>query len=317
MSLLRTTVMLGVLASLAVLGRSAQAGPLLGQDLAFEQLPLNGGLAPSSGGSQYAGHSEYSTANPGLLGFSWEGTYMADDFSLTTSDPVYHVDWWGSYLNAGNGGGVQQFLISFETDVAATANDPSHPGTMVISQVVSKGVLAPNSGTFTEAAIPSASGQLYHYSAELEIPMLQIAGDVYWLKIVALVNPDNEGDVEWGWQDRDYTIQDALASGVPTPGEHLVANGLGLPLWHFQDDAVTGDITAFPVPATNLMAVQPGTYDPQNYIDGLDGPAGIGEYGKDLAFQLYTQPVPEPSTIVLLGMGGVAVAVVLRRRRRR
>jgi len=296
-----------------LLAPAALAGPLAGETLNFEQLPLNGGLAPSTGGANYAGHSQFSTAIPGLFGFSWEGTYMADDFSLTTSDPIARVEWWGSYLH---GSGAQQFLISFETDVPAADNDPSHPGTMVISQIVSLGDLAANSGTFNETAIPSASGQLYHYEAELEIPMLPIENDVYWLKIVALVPDAAEDTIQWGWQNRDYELTDALASTIPVPGEH-VTNDLGTSIWQFQDASVTGDITAFPVPGTNLAAVQPGSYDPQNYLDGADGPVGINAYGQDLAFRLYTIVVPEPGTIVLFGMGLAALAMVGYRRRRR
>jgi hypothetical protein len=312
---LRITVILAVVTSMAAFGGSA-----VGEVLHFEQLPLNGGLVPSSGGAAFPGHSELSTMTPAaIVGFS--GTYMADDFSLITRDPIVQVEWWGSYLNAGSGGGVQRFLLSFETDVPATVDEASHPGTPVISQIVSIGALAPNSGTFTESAIPTgagAAGQLYHYTANLEIPMLQIADAVNWLKIVAVVNPEDDGNIEWGWQNRDYAITDTLASTIPLPGEHTVANGLGLTMWHFQDDAVTGGITMFPIPQTNLAAVQQDGYAPQNYVDLTDGPAGIDQFGKDLAFRLHTMvPAPEPNTFILLGLGGVALVAVMRRRRRR
>jgi len=300
-----------VVTSMALMATSA-----LGEVLHFEQLPLNGGLDPSSGGAAYPGHSELSTVTPAQF-IGYDGTYMADDFSLTTSDPVVQVEWWGSYLNAGNGGGVQRFLLSFETDVPAADGEPSHPGTPVISQIVSLGALAPNSGTFSETAIATDAGaahQLYHYTANLEIPMLQIADSVYWLKIVAIVDPEEEGNIEWGWQNRDYSFEDTLASTIPLPGEHELASDV----WHFQDDAVSGGITMFEVPQTNLAAVQQVGYNPQNYVDETDGPVGINQYSKDLAFRLYTmETAPEPSTFILLGLGGVALVAVMRRRRRR
>jgi hypothetical protein len=280
-------------------------------------LPLNGGLAPSIGGAPYRGSSQLSTANVGLFGLSYSGTYASDDFAVTTTSPIIHVEWWGSYLNPGtNPGGVQQFLISFETDVPATDTEPSHPGFNVIGQTVSKGALAPGSGTFTETAIPTAPGgpQLYRYNAELAIPMIQTPDTVFWLTITALVNPDTDGAMQWGWQSRDYGHTDTLASGVPVPGEHTVANGLGLTMWHFQDAAVTGAMTMFSIPSTYLALVTLDGYTPLNYVNSVDGPTGINAYRKDLAFRLYT--LPEPSALALIAMGGVAMLLAARRRSR-
>lgn len=318
MNSLRTSVVLAVVICFAMLRGTAVADPLLNQVLKFEQLPLNGGLAPSNGGALFAGHDELSTATldaTKIIPF-YVGTYMADDFSDNFSTPVVHVQWWGSYLNAGGGGGVQKFLISFETDVPAVDGTVSHPGDPILSQIVNWGALSAGSGTFTELAIDTplnAPEQLYQYNAELALPFEQLADEIYWLKIVALVDPQHDGPMQWGWHNRDYTIQDTLASPVPSPGEHMVPNALGIPIWHFQDNAVSGGVAVIPPPAFGTTLVAQDGFAPQNYVDGLDGPTGIGEFSKDLAFRLYT--TPEPSTIVLLGMGSLALAVVIFRRR--
>ena len=139
---------------------------------------------------------------------------------------------------------------------------------------------------------------------------------MYWLKIAALVDvPANYGTfdpfkpqsslvpvTQWVWHNRDYTIQNTLASpnvvGPPfPPGEAVVGTvGANTPVWHFQDDSVAGDLrvqylNGFPVPTF----IQQANMLPQKYIDGLDDPAnsipgavGIGKVSKDLAFELYT-----------------------------
>ena len=59
--------------------------------------------------------------------------------------------------------------------------------------------------------------------------------------------------------------------------------------------------------------------EPQNYISGagvvpgIDGPYGIDRYSKDLAFELYA-PIPEPSSIVLIGLGSVCLLAIRRRK---
>jgi hypothetical protein len=313
---LRLTLALGAFASLALAGSTAVAEPLTGQMLYFEQLPLNGGLAPSAGGAEYPGHAELSTATPGFLNITYSGPSMADDFAVSTSSPIVHVEWWGSYLDPGsNLDGVQAFLISFE--VPGTEDSPSYPGVAVASQIVTKGALATGSGTFTETAIPTdpgAAAQLFGYSAELSIPTVLLTDQQYWLRIVALVNPTSDGDMQWGWQNRDYGLTDLYATTIPIPGEHLVTNDLDLTMWHYQDDAMSGEVTIFPVPDTLLAGVVPGAHTAQNYVNGSDGPVGINQYGKDMAFRLYA--MPEPSTLALIAMGGAALALAAYRRRR-
>ena len=315
----------GIGAICALLAPKAWADPLPGEVLKFQQLPLNLGLPPSPGGAPFPGHDELSSAypifGPSGLQVGWSGQFMADDFADKFSTPVVHLSWWGSYADNYTGGttdfSAKQFLISFESDVPASAANPtSHPGTPLLNQIVTKGPLAPGSGTFTEKPVFSdgAPEQLYHYNAELHLgkEFAEHPDTVYWLKIVALLDTNN---VRWGWHNRDYTIPDPLASTPPAvfPGEALVGAAGPFPVWHFQDDAVTGlvSILTDPVDPFSPRIDQSG-YAPTHYLAGLDGPDQIAQFSKDLAFELYTS-VPEPGMVGLIGMAMMSLS--MRRRR--
>jgi hypothetical protein len=303
-----------------------QADPLPGQVLKFGQQPMDN--VPVDG-ALFWGHDEASTAygsHPaGLYGFPNAALppshFMADDFADKVSTPVVHVKWWGSYLGNQFGNRVQKFLISFETDNPAPPAPFSYPGSPLLNQVVTPGVLTPGSGTFTETSISLGGAplneELFQYNAELRLPFQQQADTVYWLKIVALVDPSVDGNIEWGWHNRDYTQQNLTASPAVTPGERIIGpfpSGSGA-VWHFQDDAIQGTIANIDLNSTTgpngIDFQQPlPTFIPQNYVDNSDGPPGISQYSKDLAFELYT--VPEPAGLPVLCIG----AYLLTRRRR-
>jgi hypothetical protein len=283
---------------------SAQALP--GEVLKFQQLPL--GDLQTNPKTPAPGHDELSTAMLNTSSQGYSGTFAADDFSDNLSSPVVDVEWWGSYLpNTAQPGSVQQFLISFESDVpVGPAGGFSHPGNVLSSEVVTLGALTPQSGTFTEtpvASLPGPDGQLYQYNAELTNPFPEQADTVYWLKIVALTTPSQQG-LQWGWHNRDYTIPDPYAAPV-LPGEVNLGPASN-PIWHFQDDAVSGLINYVPgsVP-------QEGNFAPLSYNTTSDGFGGTGVTppSEDLAFELYT--VPEPVGLPLLAGG-----LFLMRRRR-
>ncbi len=300
---------------------SVIADPLPGEIRKFDQQPE---LNLQFGGAIWHGHDEASNAyqtaaNPQV----YTGTFMADDFADKFSTPVVHISWWGSYLNT-TSPHATQFLVSFESDVPASpAGGFSTPGTPLLNQIVTLGALAPASGTFTETvdAPTSVDGPIYKYNAELAFPFAEQPNTVYWLKIAALwpTSAGTQGD--WGWHNRDYTIQDALAAGppVPTPGEFSQVGPIaGSTVWHFQDDAVTGQMTLGGVQPGNPFVpptalVQSG-FSPTRYLDNVDGPQGIGNYSKDLAFQLYT--VPEPSALLLMGVVGAGLSLRRGNRRR-
>ncbi len=317
----------------AVCGR-AYADPLPGEILKFQQLPLNNGIYPPTGtptgGQPFPGHDEWSTAILNAAsGNDYRGTFAADDFADNYSTPVVHIRWWGSYdqnTNLTLNSSVQKFLISFESDVpAGPAPSFSQPGTPLLTQEVTLGALAPGSGTFTETLVnPNVPEHLYQYNAELRLPFQEQANTVYWLKIVALEDPSIQTPVKWGWHNRDWGVKDTLASPLVSPGEHdegpLVLSNGTTPVYHFQDDAVSGQIdyglnTAGVFGINSETQMQPLNYQFTPGAVPIDGPPGIQNYSEDLSFELYTT-VPEPSTVIMLLLGSGGVAMVAQKRKK-
>ena len=195
---------------------------------------------------------------------------------------------------------------------------------------------------------PPCFETLYEYETTLSCPFPQDPNTVYWLKIVALVDVDpvyweqlqtcliGAGIdlcsflklpvipqllicdeliplTRWGWHNRDYTIRDPYASTPPAvvPGEFL--DGIfsdGTEVWHFQDDAVSGELWIDPFvnihPDCESPRVDQWTYVEEHYQltsplcpggQGIDGPPpgdtwGIDHFSKDLAFELWTIEPP-------------------------
>jgi hypothetical protein len=318
----------------SVYDRIAKGDPLSGQILKFAQEPMIATTIFSGGQVQpYFGHDEFSTAygvgtaaNPPQ---NYEGRFMADDFADNFSTPVVHLTWWGSYMNdpvPAQQPPVQKFLIAWETDIPAQPGGFSQPGQVLQYEVVTAGPLSPGSGTFTETLErgpdPVLQEALYRYNAELKVPFPEQKDTVYWLKIVALVDtptpisPTNipPGVTQWGWHNRDYTIQNTLASPVPVPGEFpdgIVPGGTQT-IWHFQDDSVQGGIRFTPGAPTITTQVVQLNPQPQNYVfvnsngvGPIDGPMGIEQHSKDLAFRLYTVPEPASGLLIAIGLAGV------------
>jgi hypothetical protein len=344
------TLLAAALASV-VGAASLQADPLPGEVLKFSQQPMDDTKIPNSSGTvdTYWGHDELSTAYSvfGPNGPApYRGTFMADDFADKFSTPVVHVKWWGSYLNDITGQfPINKFLISFESDVpVGPNNDFSRPGAPLLNQIVRRlappfppgpAPILPAPGTFTESPIsaggPPLNETLYEYNAELHLDkhFFQKPDEVYWLKIVALVDlppgvpfpdPNQPSTIipRWGWHNRDYTIMDPLASTAPAvvPGEFGTTVGPvpgGFTVWHFQDDAVTGDVVVnHLVPMGEIMPIiDQANYAPTRYLADADGPGLIARFSKDLAFELYT--IPEPGTCALMVVGVVGGMAARRR----
>lgn len=333
-----------LVALVTLVAAPANADPFPNQVLKFEQAPMIGTLIPDLNGITqiYNGHDELSTAwlsgpVPGPI--EYQGVSMADDFADNLSSPVVHVTWWGSYLNnfINPNQPVKKFLIAFEDDVPAGVTGPdgtilpySRPGNVLSTQIVDLApVLVPGSGTYTEQQVTMGlPEEIYKYNAELfldkQFPEKQ--DEIYWLKIVALIDAPQTGttlDTQWGWHNRDYTIQNTLASPAVLPGEvdqqPIIDPGYPTKVWHFQDDAVESRVVIQINDPTmpNMPAVFQDNYVPTHYVDGLDGPGplpglhgGISQFSKDLAFELYTIPEPATCMLMLVGLG----AIVVRRR---
>jgi hypothetical protein len=347
-SLQRLLALTAIVATGSIFATRSSADPLPGEVPKFGQQPM---VNTALGGQIYFGHDEFSTAygvgNAASPPTNYRGTFMADDFADKFSTPVVHVTWWGSYMNATAAPQppVQKFLIAFESDVPAnTANNtPSHPGCtapgcnpVLQYDVVNLGALAPGSGTFTETLVrgpdPVLGEALYKYNAELHLghEFFEKPDNVYWLKIAALVDvpqpvvvPIPPGVTQWGWHNRDYTINDPLASTFPAvnPGEFQDGTipGTNLPIWHFQDDAVQGNLDFSPNPPAGSFPINQFNMSPTNYqfvnsagAGPIDGPPGIELHSKDLAFRLYTT-IPEPGTCLLMAIGLAGVFATRRR----
>jgi PEP-CTERM motif len=326
----------------ALFATSAQADPLPGQILKFDQEPM---IARPLAGHVFYGHDELSTAygvnTTAGPPTDYRGTFMADDFADKFTTPVVHLTWWGSYIDNNNAAfppqpPVQKFLIAFENDVPQPPGSFSHPGSVIQYEVVTPGTLTP--GTFTETlerpADPVLGEALYRYNAQLALPFAQAPNTVYWLKIAALVDvpqpvvvPIQPGTTQWGWHNRDYTINDPQASVAPNvnPGEFVdgLVPGTNTPIWHFQDDAVSGTLDFNlnpPVGSPNItqIGMSPANYQFINSagVGPIDGPQGIELHSKDLAFRLYTTPnVPEPASCMLMAIGLAGVFATRRRSR--
>jgi hypothetical protein len=303
-----------IVAGLAIgaLAKSAGADPLPNEAPKFYQPPLD---QLSIGSVTYYGQNDNSTGTNSVGSPNvYTGTFMADDFSDSVSQPVAHISFWGAYPFTHAQVPKPQYVISFLSNAVGELPDDagtfSEPGTPLSTQIVSNGTITPQSGTYTQTLLDgNAPEPLYMYNAELAYPFPEQAGTTYWVEIAVLSNVAQGAPAGWGWHDRDWTQQDPYAD----PAETAQTGPDDIPLYHFEDDAVQGSFTltiSNPSDPVNGFSLQQSGMMPQNYIDGEDGPDGIGEFSEDMAFELYYD-TPEPGAMVLM----IPAAIALARRR--
>jgi hypothetical protein len=157
-------------------------------------------------------------------------------------------------------------------------------------------------------AVVDANSEIMDALEACGVPLCDLGKDT-WSNIVGGICPELENQelTRWGWHNRDYTKMDPYASVSPAvhPGEHLAGKvttfaGLDLEVWHFQDDAVSGEMSMgldLAYPDVNQLTWQEEYY---RYfwplcessmippITGIDGPPEIENFSKDLAFELWT-----------------------------
>jgi hypothetical protein len=322
-----TTSLVALALTLSVYPLFADALP--GENLVFQQKPME---QTNIFGQTFFGHNEVSTAVNQLVGApvdAYAGTFMADDFAVRSSEPITHIRFWGDYLE-NRPSVVQKFFISFEQDIPAGPNVSfSRPGTPLLSQIVTRGAISPGSGTFDELAVvpvPPFGETPLAYNAELAAPFVPTPNTVYWLKIVALTEPTLvqpnplEPKFQWGWHNRDYTVENTFGLRPPAvvPGEFVTVSPIPEqpPIWHFQDDAVGGQVNIidFLLPRPGVFEVEQTGLAPKTYVSPADGPTFIAQFSKDLAFELYA--VPEPSTLGLTIAGMLGLGLYWLRRSR-
>jgi hypothetical protein len=238
---------------------------------------------------------------------------LADDFRCTQSGPITDIHIWGSWLNnvlpsreVAPGEfvldpGAVTFKLSIHSDVPdPNPTDPadySHPGEQLWSAFFLPGTYQVNpnySPTSVQESfydpnlgqIIGIDNQVFQYNFDpIPEPFIQEQGKIYWLDVQALVhNADGTPEATFGWKTRD-----------PNP-EHF---GGG----HFNDDAVFADTDSFGDP------VPPEDWRELRYPEGHE----LAGLSIDLSFVL---TVPEPSSVAMAGLGLIALAGMIYRRRR-
>ena len=209
---------------------------------------------------------------------------------LTSTTPLNPSEYSETLLNSG---GPPCYEALFEYEAVLENPFPQDPNTVYWIKIVAL-IDDPMVWSRLYPAVLTSGLSLCDF---LNLPYVQQAQ--YGLEIPV---------TRWGWHNRDYTRMDPYASTPPAvvPGEHNPRSYIpslpaitGLPddqVWHFQDDAVSGEVTIDEGAGEMPFVFQP-TWIEEYYkyalpycatTQGVDGPEEIAAYSKDLAFELWT-----------------------------
>ncbi|GMV36236.1 MAG: hypothetical protein AMXMBFR61_07440 [Fimbriimonadales bacterium] len=200
----------------------------------------------------------------------------ADDFLCTDLQPIVAVKFagWSYYGNIW----IDNFVIKFWTDVPATPNDASHPGTLL-----------------KEIRVDNAPAQCQ--------PGWWDNGDGTFM---AIFRPDQ-------YFFQEGTPTNPQVYWISIQGEMITDGYFDAFYWNFRQRGLNwNDDAAF---ASNYFGYAPWSnwgVDPTDTVALYEGPLPTGWRSLDMAFTLYT--IPEPGTMAALG-AGLAGLLAIRRRK--
>jgi hypothetical protein len=174
-------------------------------------------------------------------------TDLADDFFCEDGDPVVALEWWSTHYNCTAGFDpptpIDFFIVKFYAD----------------SGGCTPGMLLYDEGVYAWTEEYTTGGDMYsqfYYYAELPLPFLQEAGNLYWIQIQAYHTRTNY--CQWGWAqclaDYHWGCESVLKSdyfGVLdwTPLSQLIG-------YHFEPSYVIYGETYSPVESTTWSTVK-------------------------------------------------------------
>ena len=223
--------------------------------------------------------------------------FLADDWECTQSGPVTEIHFWSSYLHDQRPAGIiPQFNLAIYEDIPEGPNGYSIPGPVLWSVYLTPTVEREYATAFEEFYDPNLDAIIgfdqtvwqYNFVIDPELmdPFYQEQGKVYWLGVSHSADVNDDGMVNL----IDVSL---IAAGNWAYGWKTSAD-------HHRDTAVWTDVDSM---GGTGEVVGHGPW--HELIDPR-----LGE-PIDLAFVI----VPEPATLSLIALGGMAL--LARRRRNR